>query len=39
MTSSVRVVASESDSANLSGVFVFRKTPANTTDIYRFDLS
>jgi polysaccharide export outer membrane protein len=27
-----------SDSANLSGVFVFRKTEANTTDIYRFDL-
>jgi polysaccharide export outer membrane protein len=27
-----------SDSANLSGVFLFRKTPANTTDIYRFDM-
>lgn len=26
------------DSANLSGVFVFRKTASNTTDIYRFDL-
>ena len=27
-----------SDSANLSGVFVFRKTQDNTTDIYRFDM-
>jgi polysaccharide export outer membrane protein len=26
------------DSANLSGVFLFRRTPANTTDIYRFDM-
>lgn len=27
-----------SDSANLSGVFVFRKMPDNTSDIYRFNM-